>query len=559
MQSFRLHQTLFVLLCITGLSCRERNTAPTPTDISALNLKKGVLISCNPAGQELGTLVFNISGNPSVQANFTLGLKLLHSFEYDEAEKVFAGIIDQQPDCPMAYWGVAMSNFHPLWTPPSAIELSKGAKAIAIAQTTAREPKEKAYIDATAAYYKDWDKTDHRARSLNFEKAMQQLHTTYPDDHEATILYALALTAAADPADKTFKKQQQAGTLLQALYPGQPNHPGIVHYLIHAYDAPELANLGLPAARKYATLAPSSAHALHMPSHIFTRLGLWDECIKSNLASVASAQCYAQQTGREHWDEELHGIDYLVYAYLQRGDNKSAQQQVTYLSGMKKVEPVNFKVAYAFAAVPARFALENKQWAEAARLQVAAPLNWNQYPWQNAIIRFTRLMGSAHIGDKAGTQIELQALKQIYDTLVVQKDDYKASQVQVQIITGEAWMLLQEGKKEEAWKRMQQAAGLEDKTEKHPVTPGEVIPARELLGDLLLQINKPAQALEAYEADLARHANRFNGLYGASLAAAQAGNKEKASKYYQQLLAIAVPDADRKEIGLARKWATVHK
>ena len=552
-----LQRALVIFLCVTVLSCQEKSKTPSPESIGALNLKRGALIVCGPATQQLGSLAFTISGPDSIQPAFILGVKLLHSFEYDEAEKVFAGIIDKQPDCAMAYWGIAMSNFHPLWTPPSVAELTKGSKAIAIAQSIPKvSDKEAAYIDAISAFYTNWDKVDHRSRCINFEKAMEQLHTTYPDDHEAAALYALALDAAADPTDKTFQKQRKAGEILKALYPGQPDHPGIVHYLIHTYDAPELATQALPAARKYASLAASSAHALHMPSHIFTRLGLWDEDIQSNLASVSSAQCYAQAIGKPHWDEELHGMDYLVYAYLQKGANEQAKQQLDKLLAMQEVHPANFKVAYAFAAIPSRFLLENKQWAAAAVLAPpTANLVWTDFPWPQAMVHFTRLMGSLHTGNKAAANTELQALNRIHDTLIAQKDAYKANQVDIQIKTGEAWMYWKAGNKTEALARMQLAAELEDKTEKHPVTPGEVIPAREFLGDLLLQINEPRKALEAYEEDLKKHPNRFNGLYGAGLAAEKTGNKTKADQYYQQLLSIAdSTGSKRPELAVARTW-----
>lgn len=557
MKSILLQRASVVLLCLLALSCKEKSKTPSKETISALNLKRGGLIVCGPTTQQLGSLTFNISGPASIQPAFNLGLKLLHSFEYDEAEKVFAGIIDQQPDCAMAYWGIAMSNFHPLWTPPSVAELTKGSKAIAIAQSLPQlSPKEAAYIDAIGAFYKDWDKVDHRSRCISFEKAMEKLHTTYPDDHEAAALYALALNAAADPADKTFHKQQKAGTILQGLFPGQPDHPGIVHYLIHTYDAPELATLALPAARKYASIAASSAHALHMPSHIFTRLGLWTEDIQSNLASVASAQCYAESIGKEHWDEELHGMDYLVYAYLQRGDNTRAKQQLDYLTGIKEVYPANFKVAYAFAAIPSRFILENKQWTAAAHLQApTANFVWNNFPWQKAMIHFTRLMGAVHTGDQAAADTELQALNRIQDTLLAQKDTYKANQVNIQIKTAEAWMHWKAGNKAQALSLMQEAAEMEDNTEKHPVTPGEVIPAKELLGDLLMQMNEPVKALEVYEENLQKHPNRFNGLYGAGLAAEKAGNAAQADQYYRQLLAIAdTTGSNRPELQAARTW-----
>lgn len=532
-------QALWTLLFLAMLSCAEKRPTPAKDTILALNLKKGALINCGPSLQ-LGSLAFSISADAGIKDDFNLGLKLLHSFEYDEAEKVFARIIDQQPACAMAYWGIAMSNFHPLWTPPAAAELTKGAKAIALAGSLRASPKEADYIRAVGAYYEDWEKTTHRQRCLRFEQAMEKLHTTYPDDQEAAILYALALNAAADPADKTFQKQEKAAGILQALWPGQPNHPGIVHYLIHTYDVPALAARGLTAARKYAAIAPSSSHALHMPSHIFTRLGLWDECIQSNLAAASSAQCYAQAAGlKGHWDEELHALDYLMYGYLQKGDNKQAKQQLDYLATIKEVAPMNFKVAYAFAAIPARFVLENKLWPQAAGLQASSLVPWNSYPWQEAIVRFTRLIGAVHTGAAASARAEWEALNRIHDTLLAQKDSYKANQVQVQIKAGEAWILFRDNKKEEALQAMQMAAELEDKTEKHPVTPGEVIPAREQLGDLLLAMNRPQEALKAYETDLERHPNRFNGLYGAGQAAAKMGDKEKATQYYRQLLTVA--------------------
>src|SRR5688572_12098473 len=300
-----------VLLCCMislALSCNEEKSAPSAAALHALNLKRGKLIACGPANQEFGLVNFETSCAPEQKANFNLAIKLLHSFEYDEAEKVFAKIIDTTPDCAMAYWGVAMSNFHPLWAPPTPAELKKGSKAIEIARALRNKTdRENAYLESIAAYFNDWENTDHRTRCLRYEKAMEKLHATYPSDKETSIFFALALNAAADKADKTYSKQIKAGKILSSLYPNEPDHPGIVHYIIHTYDVPELAKLALPAARRYASVAPSSAHALHMPSHIFIRLGLWNESIQSNLSSIASAQCYATEAGIEgHWDEELH-------------------------------------------------------------------------------------------------------------------------------------------------------------------------------------------------------------------------------------------------------------
>jgi len=541
--------SLSFIFCL-ALACNNKSSAPSKETISQVQLKTGPVINCGPPDKQFGSTSFANSCQPALQKDFNMAIALLHSFEYDEAEKVFAGIIDKDPACAMAFWGVAMCSFHALWTPPSDAELAKGARAIDIAAgiqpVSARET---AYINALSAFYKDWQKADHRTRCLNYEKAMEQVHNSYPDDKEAAVFYALALDAAADPADKTFANQKKAGAILNALYPAEPNHPGIIHYIIHTYDYPGLATAALPAARKYAQVAPSSSHALHMPSHIFTRLGLWDECIQSNLAAVSSAQCYAKQAGlKAHWDEELHGIDYLVYAYLQKGNNELASHQRSYLLGMEKVKPVNFKVAYCFAAVPSRILLENHDWQGAAALVVNRPdLNWAKFPWQAAIIHFTRLLGAVHTGQHAVAEAAMSTLQQLHDTLLAQKDAYKANQVAIQIASGKAWISFMEGKKEAAIAGMLAAAGMEDATEKHPVTPGEVLPARELLADMYFAYKDYSNARSNYEAVLKKTPNRFNSLYGAGKSAEKLGDTKTAATFYQQLLKVA-PNSDRPEL-----------
>lgn len=538
------------------LSCKQKSDSPSKEVIAKMDLRRGDLISCGPPGTQLGTLEFATSCGDNEK--FSLAVKLLHSFEYEESEKVFAGIIDKNPDCAMAYWGVAMSNFHPLWAPPGEPELKKGSDAIEIARSiSSKTARESGYIEAIGAFYKDWNKLDHRTRSIAYEKAMENLNAKYPGDKETAILYALALTGAADPADKTFQKQKKAGALLSSMYPNEPDHPGIVHYIIHTYDSPELAALALPAARKFAAVAPSSAHALHMPSHIFTRLGLWDECISSNLESVASAKCYAETAGiKGHWDEELHGMDYLVYAYLQKGDNAQVAKQYDYLKTIQHVEPFNFKVAYAFASIPSRIALENRNWKDAAAIKVhKEDMSWDKYQWQKAILHFTRLLGAVHTGQQATAARELKSLQEIQAGLLQQKDEYKAQQVDIQVKTGTAWIRHYEGKKEEALSLMRAAADQEDKTEKAAVTPGEVLPAKELLGDMLMAMNKPEAALVVYEENLKKHPNRFNGLYGAAMAAEKIGDMEKAKKYYGQLLSIATPQSStRSELKTAKNF-----
>lgn len=547
----------FSLLLLTLSSCKG-NKSPSSTEaINTINLKQGEVVLCGPPDKQFGSVEFETSCSGKIKRDFNLALALLHSFEYDEAEKVFAKIISEEPECAMAYWGVAMCNYHQVWpSPPSPAELEKGVKAISIGQSiTKKSKREEDYLDAIAMFYEDWNKVDHRTRCLRFEKSMEKLYKDYPKDKEAAIFYALALDGAADPADKSFTNQRKAGAILTALYPSEVNHPGIVHYIIHSYDYPELAELALPAARKYASIAPSSAHAQHMPSHIFTRLGLWDECIQSNLISTASAKCYAENAGiKGHWDEELHGMDYLVYAYLQKGENDMAKQQYDYLKTIREVYPVSFKVAYAFAAIPARYFLENKNWNEAANLKLyPATFPWEKFPWQKAIIHFARLLGSVHMDHLDSARTELRIMNTIYDTLTAQKDSYKANQVKIQIKSAEAWIRLKEGKKDDALKLMNIAADLEDKTEKSPVTPGELLPAKELLGDMLLELNKPSEALEAYEADLKTHPNRFNGLYGAGLSSARLNNLEKAAYYFGQLSNIAhSPNSSRPELEKAR-------
>jgi len=551
-------QFSFSLSVLFLFSCHQKNNLPSSDTIHAIDLKRGEVVVCGPADKQFGDVEFETSCSRKVKPDFDLAMALLHSFEYDEAEKVFAKIIDASPECAMAYWGVAMCNYHPLWAPPTRAELEKGAKAIAIAQSLQKKTKrESAYVEAISLFYTNWDRSDHRSRSIYFEKAMEKLFAGYPADKEAALFYALALNAAADPADKSFRNQRKAYSILSALYPDQPEHPGIVHYIIHSYDYPELAALALPAARKYASIAPSSAHALHMPSHIFTRLGLWDECIKSNLTATAAAKCYAETAGiKGHWDEELHGMDYLMYGYLQKGENDLAKKQWDYLNTITEVSPFSHKVAYAFAAIPSRYVLENKLWKQAAGLKVHSQhVAWQQYPWQKAIIHFTRLLGAVHTGQADSAKAELKNLHSIHTTLLEQKDGYKANQVQIQIKTGEAWILLNDGKNLDAIQRMQAAADMEDKTEKHPVTPGEVLPAVELLGDMLLQLNQPGKAFTAYEADLQKHPNRFNGLYGAAVAAEKSNSFEKATTYYRQLTAIAnSTTSNRPELEAARTF-----
>jgi len=547
----------YLILFIFLLSCQGKNKSVTAEEINSLSLKKGEVVLCGPPDKQFGTVNFEFSCSEKVAQDFNLGMAMLHSFEYDEAEKIFAKIVDKQPGCAMAYWGIAMSNYHPLWTPPTPAELEKGAKAISIAKSIEQKSeRESAYVDAMAMFYNDRDKLDNSTRTINFKNGMERLYKKYPADKEAAIFYALSLDAAANPSDKTFTNQKQAGEILNAIYAAEPNHPGIVHYIIHSYDYPGLAELALPAARKYASIAPSSAHAQHMPSHIFTRLGLWNECIQSNLVSTGSAKCYAENAGiKGHWDEELHGMDYLMYAYLQKGDNKRAKEQLDYLKTITEVSPVNFKVAYAFAAIPSRYFVENRMWKEAADLVITqTSFPWQKFRWQEGMIHFTKLLGDVHIGRLDSARTQLNSLKLIREGLIKEKDVYKANQVDIQAKAGEAWILFQQGNKEEALAMMRTAADMEDATEKHPVTPCEIIPARELLGDMLILSARYAEALDVYKQNLSTHPNRFNGLYGAGVAAEKSGKLSDAKLYYQDLLTISESASPRTELGHAKSF-----
>jgi hypothetical protein len=532
------------------LSCSEKKKMELAGDPEVVQLVRGEITLCGSGEDQFGDVDFGLSCSQKVRKDFNLATALLHSFEYTEAEKVFARILDNDPECVMALWGVAMCNFHPLWAPPGPADLQKGKKVIAWGRTIGKNKssRESQYLEAIAAIYDQSDVLDYRSRLLKFEKASQDLYEKYPGDKEAAIFYALALGAAADPADKTFSNQRKAGQILENVLRDEPNHPGIVHYIIHNYDYPELADMALPAARKYASIAAASAHAQHMPSHIFIRLGLWDESIASNTKSVEAARCYAQSSGiKGHWDEELHGLDYLTYAYLQKADDTKALEQVNYLRGISEVFPVNFKDAYCFAAMPARFALERKDWTSAAKLKLEPEtFPWDKFLWEKAHVNFARVLGAVHVRRLDDAKKELQELTDIHERLRKSNENYQANLVQIQIKASEAWIKFGEGKHVDAIKLMTEAALMEEATAKHPVTPGELLPARELLADMLLESGNPSAALREYETDIQKHPNRFNGLYGAGVAAERSGNLKKAKQYFGQLIDLTNESSNKR-------------
>ncbi|HZP18031.1 MAG TPA: hypothetical protein VFB00_08705 [Terriglobales bacterium] len=505
----------------------------------------------------LGKVSFQTSCSATVQEQFNHAVALLHSFGYEAAEKEFTEVARQDGSCAMAHWGVAMSRWHPLWPPPSGNDLKAGLavlqRAEAIAAGTERE---RAYLAAIDVFYRDSDKVDHRSRVLAYERAMEQLSTRYPGDTEAALFYSLALqaSAAVSPPDPTFARQRKAGLIAEKVLAAQPDHPGAAHYVIHAYDYPPLAEEALASARRYAKIAPDSPHALHMPSHTFTRLGYWKESIASNGDSAAAAH---QQNSPS---DELHALDYLVYAYLQLGQDQKAKEALARApQSPGSGGPIYFAGLYALASMPARYALERRAWKEAAVLELPSGVfPGGRQSWTEISLHFARGLGAARSGDLATAHEAAEKLATIRDSIAGL--NYWPEAAEVHRRTVAAWIARADGKNDEALELMRSAADLEDRIDKHPVTPGYVIPARELLGDLLLELNQPARALAEYESALRSSPGRFNATFGAARAAELAGNRGRAATLYGALVDLAQEsDGTRPEVARAREYLTQAK
>ena len=497
--------------------------------------------------EQLGEVNFPISCSAEAQQEFNRAVAILHSFFYPVAVKSFTKVTELDPSCAMGYWGVAMSWWYPLWYPPTEASLKLGKAAVDKAQAVdAKTERERDYIAAIAEFYKDFDRRDHKARALGYEKAMEQVHKRYAQDSEAAAFYALALQATIDPNDKAYAHQLKSAAILEPLFVNQPKHPGLAHYIIHAYDYPGLADRALDAARRYGKIAPSQPHALHMPSHTFIYLGLWEDSIQANLAANAAAQRLG------FTQEELHTMDYLAYAYLQGAQERAAKDLVDRLAKFElKDEQRTLGTDYAIAAVPARYAVERRRWSEASSLTPRP----SRHAAAEAMTYFARAIGAAHSGAFDNARKDIEKLTALRDALQKAKQDYWAKQVDIQRQQADAWLAHAEGNPEEALKRMRAAAELEDSTYKHPVTPGQLVPAHELLGDLLLELQQPAQALAEFEIALRVTPNRFNGIYGAARAAELAGDRDKAKDYYAQLLALSKnADGQRPELSQAKAF-----
>ncbi len=511
---------------------------------------------------ELGKVSFPTSCRPETRQDFERAVAHLHSFGYEDARAAFTAVAERDPACAMAQWGIAMSWYHPIWAPPAAAELAAGRAAAekAIAAQGGATPREQGYVAAIAAFYRDADRLDHRTRAAAYRAAMEELARRHPEDHEAAIFHALALLGTAPPSDTTYAQQKRAAEILDALLPAAPEHPGIAHYVIHSFDYPELASLALPAARSYAKIAPASPHALHMPSHIFTRLGLWQESIDSNLASQAAAEqrVAASHPGAASFDA-LHALDYLEYAYLQTCQEEKAREVLARAAAARSFDEANFAAGYALAAVPARWTLERRRWAEAAALAPpAASLPWERFPYALALHHFARALGAARSGDSAGARAALAELERVGATLrgAPPAGPYDwTGQVEALRLAAAGWVARAETQDAEAVRLLTAAAELEDRVGKHPVSPGAVLPARELLADLLLELGRPDEALAQYDAVLRAAPNRFNALFGAARAAQGAGKAEVARDRYAGLVALCGEGAaGRDELRQAREF-----
>lgn len=507
------------------------------------------------ATEHLGSVHFKTSCNAQAQPRFDRAVALMHSFQFGRAMDGFRSALAADPGCAIAYWGIALSD----WSNPfagfkSPAQLAQGLQAVNLGRAAAaRTPRERDYIEAVARLYSDTARLDQRSRALAYEAAMEQVATDYPEDTEAAIFHALALAATADPADKTHARQLKAGSILEQLFARYPDHPGLAHYIIHAYDEPTLASRAAEAARRYAQIAPSTPHALHMPSHTFTRTGDWQASIDANLASASAARTAGQPA------DELHASDYMVYAYLQAAQDRAAKLWMDRAAdAFSRFDPAAATGAapasaayFAHAAIPARYCLERRDWACAERL---APLP-SRFPFADAITYFARGLGAAHADDKETARAAIGSLEDIHEALAKAGEAYWAGQIDIQRREVAATLALAQGDVAGALSGMRAAAELEDNTELSSITPGPMVPARELLGEMLLGLRQPADALEEFELSLAQEPNRFWSLYGAAAAARMAGNDSVAHAYFQKLLAVGqrADHPERRQLAEARE------
>ena len=506
--------------------------------------------------ERLGTVNFTVTCNAQAQQYAVKGLALLHHMTYEGAREAFLEATKVDADCAMGYWGQAMSFIHPLWSDmPSEAEFKKGQDLLALARDRGEKSVlEKAYISAVEAYYAVGRGFNEKANKASFEKAWYEVYKQFPEDSEAASFYALAHMATADIATQGYIKQQRAAKIAKQVLARVPDHPGAHHYIIHAYDYPSLAEQAVSVARSYGEITSSVSHALHMPSHIFTRLGLWQESIVMNqrAATAALESPVSENTISLHY---LHALDYLVYAYLQRADDAQAEQVLQIIKSIDKSVQAHVASAYAFSAVPARLVLERRQWAKAAALEVRLPDNypWDRFPAMEAITHFARAIGAARSGNEVVAHEALEKLMTLYDQAKLTSESW-AKRVEIHHLSAKAWLIYQMGKPEEALKVMRQAARLEAAIEKHPVTPGTILSARELLADMYLEMGEIKAAQAEYFSVLTHNPNRFNPLYGVARTAELVGDNNQAALYYKKLVNVAVTDSLREQLLHAKNF-----
>ncbi|MBV8031715.1 MAG: hypothetical protein JO035_09435, partial [Betaproteobacteria bacterium] len=509
--------------------------------VAALPIALACGLALGEDTNKVGKVTFPTSCDPKVQAQFERGVAMLHSFWFIGAKKTFEGVLAQDPGCAIAYWGIAMDLLrNPLAFPPPPEHLPEAWAALEKAREVgAKTPRERAWIEAISAYYRDYDKLSVDERMLRYTKAMEQLTQQYPNDFEAKIYYALALQASASPSDRAYSNQLKSAAILEKLFLADPEHPGIAHYLIHAYDFPPIAEKGLPAARRYAGLAPAASHARHMPSHIYSMLGLWEDSIASNLYSMEIQPDY------------YHAADFIVYAQLQLAQDQAARAMIG-----KALNTADTGTRYAgvagetaLAAMPARYMLERADWKGAAQL----PVYKGKFPAAEAISRFARGLGMARTGDLAGTEAEMAALEQLKASLKAGKQPYWADRVDEQLTTLAAWLSYARGEGDKALKLMRTAADGEDASVKNVAMENRLYPMRELLGEMLLASKQPKLALREFEASLRETPNRLRAYYGASVAAKEAGDQQAAETYMARLVILTKKaDSVRPDLTRAR-------
>lgn len=510
--------------------------------------------SANIYGDQLGTVILPFSCNEKASKSAERGLALLHHMTYVGARAAFAEVVETDPDSAIGYWGQSMSYIHPLWSdPPDEAEFARGKELALEAAKRASNEQERAYIATLESYYAQERNISEKVNLAAYAEAWRKVYEQFPKDIEAASFYALANLGTVDPGDKSYSKQKQSARITKQVLESVPDHPGAHHYTIHALDYPALAKEALEVARNYGKIAPAVPHALHMPAHIFTRLGLWDESIDMNRRSANAALKHpADGKISLHY---LHALDYLAYAYLQRGEDAKAEEVLNELLAVQGPYQTHVASAYSFAAVPARIALERQQWTTAATLKAQTPSNypWKGNPAMEAITYFSNGLGAARIGDTVKASEAIEHLKTLHNQ-VVKSSGYWAKQVKIQRLSVEAWLDYAAGEKDVALKTMREATALEATTEKHPVTPGEVLPAHELLADMLLDLKRYQEAQHYYEATLERSPNRFNSLYGAGRAAELAGDEKTAARHYGMLNEVVAIDSKLKRLEKSRAF-----